>query len=383
MEKYLFCSIHCLIFAALFGSQASGQVHRVDLREWGYKPPENSSETFRTQLSSQIISVGQNGEMVAGFVTRDRTGLATRELPPLSLHVVRFAKNGQFVLQASVPTPSWQENAIFYGASGELLIRTGTRLTLFSSNMERVTQRDLPLTPNSHLINWKIIPLPSRRAFLLYHFRSADTSIALFNWNDSKPLKECSYSQNDNLLSASNMNILSWHPSGRDNPLSREIEVSEICGPSRFSYSWDGEPLSAALADDSSIILAGGGPSVSFVVGGKVLWKDVFNKKSDVVSNHVEVSADGRFIAVAVKKFKGGSQFLDIPRMLKSIRVVVYVAKSGRKALEVPIDPTRSSSSFDFALSPSGDILAILSDGFLEIVATSLTPDDRRTTNAP
>lgn len=360
--------IRCLVFLQLFSTPAQDQARRVDLREWGYRVPESPSSKFQIRLSTHIISVGQDGQIVTGFVTRDRTGLATRKLPPLSLHVVRFKKNGEFSSQEIIPTPSWNENAILSGAAGSLLIRTGSKLSLFSSSMQRLGEKQLPPTPNSVLINWQIFALPNRQSFLLYNFHGPDTTIELLNWTDLQPIRKCAYSPHDQVLSVSNRNILSSYPGARENPLNRRVGISEICGPFQFSYSWDGDPTSAVLADDSSIILAGGGSSVSFVVNAKERWKHLFNKKSDVVSDHVEVSADGQFLAIAVKQFKGGSRAFDVSSKLKSINVIVYQVRTGEKLLEVPVNPT-PSWTFDFALSPQGDLLAIISDGLLEIVS--------------
>src|SRR6266478_3054061 len=362
--------IRCLVLLQLFSALAAGQTRRVDLRDWGYRAPESPSAQFQTQLSTQIISGGQHGDILTGFVTRDQTGLATRKLPPLSLHVVRFTKDGEFLSQEIIPTPSWNENAILFGADGDLLIRTGTKLSLLSPQMQRLADRELPLTLNGNHVYWRILPLPNRSGFLLHNLRGSDESIALYNWKDLTAIRECAYSPHDEPLSVWNKNILSFRPGRKENPLRREVTISEICGPFQFTYSWDEEPMSAQLADDSSIILAGGGPSVSLVVNEKVQWKHVFNKKSDVVSNHVEVSADGQVLAIAVKEFRGGSRVLDISSKLKSIEVVVYQAKTGEKVLAVSVNPT-PSSSFDFALSPLGDLLAIVSDGFMEIVPIS------------
>src|SRR5256885_13899070 len=88
----LTCWLWILAACLQISAQAPQQ---VDLREWGYKPPESAWSRFQAQLSSQLISVGQNGQIAVVFVTRDRTGLATRDLPSLSLHVLKFAKDGR------------------------------------------------------------------------------------------------------------------------------------------------------------------------------------------------------------------------------------------------------------------------------------------------
>lgn len=215
----------CLICLLLFCVPVLGQVPvRVDLREWLYQSPGNARERFQAQLSSHIISVASTGEVLVGFVTRDRTGLATRALPPLSFHILRFAKNGNLLSQGTVPTASWYENAVFYGSKDTLLIRAGTKLYLFSLKMEQLAVKDLPLTPNSGMVDWKVEPLPARDAFVLYNYRRADTSIALVSWTDLKPIRQCDYDPDGQLLSVSKRNLLSFRPGGAKEPLKRRLK---------------------------------------------------------------------------------------------------------------------------------------------------------------
>ena len=360
----------CSIWLLAACLQAPAQVsQRVNLRDWGYQPPEGASSRFQRQLSAQFISVGNNAEMAVGFVTRDRTGLATRELPPLSFHVIRFTKFGKFRGQLTIPTSSWNENALFYGSDNSLLVRTGTKLTLLSPGMERIAERDLGVTRDTVRINWKIYPLPSRAGFLLYNYRKSETSIALLNWNNLTPIKECPYSPDDRVLSVTSDDLLSFHPTRARNPLRRVVEGSAICGDSMFSYSWEGGPTAAILLEDNNLLLAGGSSSIRFVVRSEVQWLDTFDKKSEVVSNNVQSTADGHIVAIAVKRFAGGSQFLDISRKLKAVRIIVYEAKNGKRVLEIPVQPT-PSAEFDFAIGPMGDVLAIVSDGILQLVSS-------------
>lgn len=356
-----------LVFVAALSVPAAAQATRVDLRQWGYKEPE-ARERYQASLSSQVISVAPSGDVVVAFVTRDRTGLATRELPALSLHVVRFSKLGEFLSQGSVPTPNWYDNSVYYGSNDGLLVRAGPKLYVFSLHMVRLALKDLPPTPNSVTINWRIYPLPDRDEFLLYNFRHTDTSISLLRWSDLKPIKECSFSPSDQLLSTFRNNLLSLRASLAAQPLRRTVDVAEICGPNRFSYSWNGQATHATLIDDDSFLVGEEDSSINFVVNGKVQWNTAFNKKSDIVSGHTEVAADGSRLAIAVKTFRGGNRFLDISRKLKGINVLLYQAKNGQRVLKVPVWPT-PTSTFDFALSSRGDVLAILSDGFVELVS--------------
>jgi hypothetical protein len=363
MTGSFWCGFLCWTCVLFSGLQVGAQVRRVDLREWGYKSPEKPRQVFLAQLSSHMISIAENGDVLVGFVTHDRTGLVTREIPALSFHVLRFTSGGAFLSQKTFPTASWHENAVLAGIDGNVLIRTGDKLRLFSADFESLAERELPPTPKGVFLKWQIFPLGNRTAFVLYR----DSSIELVDWRGLKTIKNCAFNPFESLHSAAQKNLLSFHGSPPSDPLLRRVEVDEICGPAQFSYSWVGDPVDATLVNDDDIFLAGGGSTVRYVVKGQVQWKDAFDKKNDSVSDQVEVDGDGQLVAIAVKRFAGGSEGLDIAPKLKAASMVVYQVSSGRRILETRVEPPRPSQ-FGFALSPKGDVLAIMSDGFLEII---------------
>jgi hypothetical protein len=354
----------CLVCFFALVSRVSAQLKRVDLSQLGYKPPENVSGEYYKQMPAQLISIGQNGELVASFVTRDSFGLATRDLPPLSLHIVRLTKEGKVLSQGLIPTPSWYENAIFFGSNGNYLVRAGDKVILLSPSLEQLAEKQIPVSRNGALVYWHVFPLPNRKSALLYGDLLPDQRASLLSWDDLKPITECNEGPYQSVESVSNRNLLVRY-AGRG--LNRQIQIREICGAAQLSYSWRGDPLGAVLTSDNTFLLAGTSPVIRFVAGDKVQWSDTFDKKSDMVDRHVEVGADGHLLAIAVKTFAGGNRFLDVGRHLKSIKIVVYEAATGKRLLEIPVIPT-PSSMFDFALSPQGNTLAIVSDGILSIV---------------
>jgi hypothetical protein len=354
----------CLVVAAL--PMAAQEPRRIDLRAYGYQLDTPPRLLLLVGSSPQIVSVGRNDETTVGFVTRGRKELARRELPSLDLHVLRFAKDGGLLFQGTIPTSSWDHNAIISGSNGTLLIRTDTKLGLYSPALERLAEMDLPSTLSSFTVTWDISPLPNRKEFLLIRY----SSIRLLDWSDLRPIRECATKEFRLPSSASNKEVLFLSSDPRDDPDRQMVEITELCGQSHFTYSWakHREPYGAVLVNDSSILLAGGSSSISLVAGNEVRWTDRFDRKSDVVSHHVEVSADGQTLAIAVIRFKrkGWYEFFDMAAKVKSTRLVVYQAQSGKRISEIFVNPN-PSLMFDFGLSPAGDILSILSDGFLEI----------------
>jgi len=346
---------------------AFAQECAIDLRNWGYMPRPNYQPVF--QEYSPTVSAGQDGGVVIGFVTHDNTGLATRAHPPFSLHIIRFSSEGSFIDQHVIPSSSWEENGLFLTAEGNLLVRAGDKLRLFSKSMTLLTERELTPTKDSPIKSWEIFPLPDRSAFLLYNFRRAETSIEILNSADLVQIKGCHYSPHQSIYSVSKRFILSWLPSPSNDGALRTITISQPCGSIQYQVTWHGDPLGASLVGDDGLILAGTSPEVEFrtLEGARVLWKASFDKRHDEATDHVEASADGRILVVAVKTFAGGNRFLDISSHLRSERLVVYKSSNGERIKEVRVNP-QAPSVFGFSLAPDGHILAIVADGTATII---------------
>jgi len=357
----------CWLCVLLAGASISAQqIQTLDLREEGYAASKPMSNVLQRHASSQILSISNNGDVAVGFVTKDKSGLATREPPPLSFHIVSFTKVGQFLFQSTIPTSSWYENSLFYGQDRRLLVHAGPKLLLFSETMQRLVDKDLLTTQDSMLLNWRIYPLRNRTAFLLYTYRRLDTSIELIRWDNLQTIKRCRFDPSDRVLDVSDDMALLFHSTNPKDPLRRVAEATDICGHSRFVYSWRGDTVNAVLIR-GGLLLAGGGSSITFVMDGHVQWTDSFDKKTDLVNQSVKSSADGRFAVIAVSHFGGGSRFRDLPRKLAGIKVLMYDVTTGKKLIEIPIAGTQFVD-FDFALSPAGDVLAVTCEGILQLI---------------
>lgn len=351
----------------------AAQVQRVDLRQWGYSPPGESGVFLWSRIEQgQTISIGSKGDVFVGFVTRDRTGLVTRQLPAFSFHVLKLSKDGALISEQAFPTASWDHNAVFSGIDENLLIRTGDKLRLFSPEFEQLAERNFPMTPEGKEFYWRIFPLQDRKAFILYrvdtytHNAQRNAVIELIGWRDFKPLAECEIDRYRQPLSASERNLLTFQNGGLGQAMRRRVFVDQICGPPEFSYTWEAGPTSASLVSNDGIFITGGDETVTYVSQNAVKWKDAFKKNSETVNQRVEVDESGHLGAVAVLKWGGGSEFLDIDRKLKAVKVVVYEVSTGKRVREILVQPL-PSVQFDLAISPDGKTLATIADGFLEI----------------
>lgn len=352
-----------IVFATV---DLEAQTHRIDLKKWGYKSRPVRTQVF--QEFSPVVSVALDGKVAVAFVTRDRTGLVTRDLPAFALHVLRFTSTGEFMDERVVPTSTWNQNAIFFTSTGGLLVKAGSKLELFSSQMKPIAEKETTPTKDSPLVSWRIFPNRDQTAFLAYNFRRESTSIELLSADDLHSLEHCLYDPHDRLLAFSDDVMLSFLPTLSSDPLGREIEVKRLCARDvEYTYRWHGDPVSATLVRGHDVLLAGGGPEVRFLTAGasEPLWKITFGRH-DSVSDHVEVSKTGMTIALTVKTLVGGNQFFDVPSHLNSERIVVLRSANGNKVKEITIE-SKAPSVFGFALSPDGKTLAIAADSSLEI----------------
>lgn len=95
---------------------------------------------------------------------------------------------------------------------------------------------------------------------------------------------------------------------------------------------------------------------------GRVLLRDLPQQTSN---DEIAISRSGQFIAVALATGKGGG-FWDTNIRTVALNVSVYSIEKQRSILNVPLSPMPVKNC-DFALSPDGSKLAILSDGDLSV----------------
>src|SRR5258707_4670930 len=100
----------CTFLSTVCAAQTIVGQHQIDLSAWGYKPVQFGDVLH---LDLPIVSIGPDKQLVIGFPTHDRFGLATRTRPPLSLHIVRLTAHVQFVSDNLVSTSTWTVNRLY------------------------------------------------------------------------------------------------------------------------------------------------------------------------------------------------------------------------------------------------------------------------------
>lgn len=360
--------LSCWIVVLSAFATAAAQTRHVDLRQWGYAPPLRTyaNSVFREGPGDpQLLSFFTNGDLIVGFVTRENSGLTTREHSLMNLHAITFSEEGVFRSKREFSTTDWYGNELFTANKDELLVRMGTDLVLYSQDNKQLAKRELQNR------NPLVFSLPNHNAFVtestrgdLAHFQRV---LELLDSQSLETINTC-FCTKCWLLSASNHNMLidntdDYHPVFR-------TAVIQFCGPLQFKYEWRIDTKEhanwATLTDDSHFLLAGGMAPIEFFDRGTRQWKDSFNQKHDEVDRKVAIDEKGDRFAVLVQTYVGNSDFWDLNGRLKSERIVVYNSASGKRLAEIPVEHL-PSIIFNFKLSPDGKLLAILSDGDLQL----------------
>jgi hypothetical protein len=344
--------IVCLL---VLNSALEAQSPLIDLRQWGYtQPPPFRKESF--PLSS-LLAFDSRGDVLVGFTMRAGDALATREQPALSLQVVKLSNTGRFLSQLGLPTTAWVGNSIFVTSSGNLLLRTPDELTLYSATGKILARRAIA----DRRAFLHVLPGQQRAVLDEAH------TVELFQLETLATVKKCMWGRES---SFSANNALITFPQDYASMLRPfRLAVSEICGPTQFTYEWGLLPGGgeAILLDDRRFITIGQ-KAIELVDRDTPQWRDSLHKSTLVHSFHTREVA-GRFPLIAAR-YVGGSLAFDINGCLQSAKAIVYRTSDGKHLAEVPIQhpgkpPFRYP--FDFALSPDGSLLAVLSDGFVQL----------------
>jgi len=339
-----------------------GESLHLDIRQRGYViPPRQYRKGFET-FGSLITGIhryldfdSQNSAVVGFVVQNTRNQLSTPDDPALTWHVLGIDQEGRNISETNVPTRSWQDNGLFAGDKGTLLLRTMNDLTLISPDGRVVARRSLVKG-----FYW-IDVMPSRHAFAVTRFGW----IELLDMRTMTTISECGGDGSGPIGSVSDGSILTHAPSPSGNDYVRQVRVSKRCGLLEYAFDEARGTHGSSLLDDRTVVSTGAG-TVAVYDQGVERWRDSFKRKNESADSSIRSDIRGNLFAVLVKSFTGGSRILDISSHISKARIVVYRTADGKRVTEVPIEPL-PTSVFDFAISGDGKQLGVLSDGDLRI----------------
>jgi WD40 repeat protein len=100
--------------------------------------------------------------------------------------------------------------------------------------------------------------------------------------------------------------------------------------------------------------------------GGDPLLKASF-RDDEWLGSRLYPSGDGKRFAVTISAHKGGSAFFDIDSHSVLKRIMVYELPSGQAVYTLDAKQQKINDVSGVALSPDGSLMAILTDGVVEV----------------
>jgi hypothetical protein len=75
----------------------------------------------RSPVNGPLVAIDHKGRILIGFAAHDNAGLATREHPGLSFHILRFSPGGKLDRTLLVPTKEYYGNGLYLGPKARSL----------------------------------------------------------------------------------------------------------------------------------------------------------------------------------------------------------------------------------------------------------------------
>jgi hypothetical protein len=341
------------------------------MRGFGYTglAPKGGKEY---QYPLEPVSFSNHKHLIATFLTREATETLARRgesAPlPLRLHAI-FLDSGDGTLRARREwSISKLQGGVIPTGNGNLAVIAPPQLMFYSAALDPINQIGLRegdfLSP--------ILSSPSGGAILLsYEFAKPEfqrtrygpirlTDHVTFRWIDTHRMcvtREWSEDGYVGVKSISDEALAVYRNPAL--PLHSEVLIGHLDGPRRTVCSSCGFP---------KFVKAEGPHELKLIsTTGEVLFTQAFRQNEGVGWGRLRSSPDGRRFAMPLWQYKGGSALLDIAsrEVLKSI--VVFDIPSRRWVYTLDAKEQKIKTVDGLALSPDGALMAILTDGIVQV----------------
>jgi hypothetical protein len=242
-------------------------------------------------------------------------------------------------------------------------------VALYSSKFEKLQTLSFSSEQQSHL--WDLYASPSGKSLLAeYHYPSA-----LYQWIDASSLQPQPAWKDERLPSAVSISdggltffsqefiksqnvyinrVIVKSRTGSERVICHEIGQGAGCGVPHF------------LSNELLALWMPHGVSVVPKVGGSPLLAVSF-RDDEWVGQMLYPSSDGNRFAVTVWAHKGGSTLLDIDYHTVLKRIEIYDVPHSHPVYTLDAKQQRLKDVSGVALSPDGSLIAILTDGVVEV----------------
>jgi len=104
------------------------KVTKIKPEDYGWQPLPKEQRSEWGGTSSQLVSIDHRGRVLVGFTVRENYGLATREHPGFSFHILRFTSEGKVDLSLVLPTNNLVTNGLYLGPNDQIFARANDTL---------------------------------------------------------------------------------------------------------------------------------------------------------------------------------------------------------------------------------------------------------------
>lgn len=244
-----------LLFGACLSVYAQSQpvkVVKFNLENYGWQPLPRMQHSERPGTPSRLVWVDHKARVLVGFTARENTGLATRERPELSLHILRFTSEGKVDLSLALPTKDYFANGLYVGPNDQIFARANESLQmLIEENQDSQTLAWKVLASCS--INCWIHESPSRRTLIISESRdglghstiwhTADSSYAIIDLSLPAPLVLQTCSQMALYAEKITDKFAYWPSYDRDDNLTVRFPFCDVDHPQELPLGRGGQSL--------------------------------------------------------------------------------------------------------------------------------------------
>lgn len=359
------CLISAPCDAFLFGqskSTTSEPSTLIGLPQFGYVDPiVTSSSQRRAAPFRHLMAFDSEGKIIVGYVVHERNGLVTRDLPALSLHVVKFDPLTQRqIASATIATADLNGNAILTTAHDNILVKTNDSIELFSPVLQLMASKKVD-SARGYL--WSLIESTDKSILLVTEPISGGTKVESINPENLEQIASCNYPLGTGQIKDVNKNGDTASTNNRGS--NRDVVIRQLCETTDRSLALRGEGRSPFFLTTDKLLLSGFYRDLQVkTLQGDILFEDRFGS-NDIVDSYAKTSSVSGIFAVSVRTLTGGSKFLDIDSHLAKLRIVVYrLGYKGKSEITLRQTP---KYYFDFDFSPDGKAIAVLCDGVIQI----------------
>jgi hypothetical protein len=353
--------------------QALG-ISKVTLNKYGWQPLPKILGP-----KTQLISFNREGSLLVGFTARETYGVASREHPGLSFHILRFTSDGKVDLAITVPTNDYFHNGFYLGPNDEIFVRANEKFQFLSkidlADGASAEWKTLAACPEDCRITQSV----SRQTFVLRvpADRPNDSYIVIAASSASPHVLEtCQQmaSQGEKITD----HFSYWSGVDGNEPFTRRFSFCTLDHPEELPLGWVGGLL---VVNDTSFLKFGfvhklQGRVELIKADGQSVFRHEMPKgviPYDFLGPWATSNLNGTRFAFIVSTWRGGSNFLDISGRRVERRVVV-LSETGKELASIQIS-LNHRHDFDFSLSPDGRRIAILDQN--EVTIRDLTELDK------